>query len=561
MSRPHLQSPQSSLQLPLFHGSAVFQQQQQQQQQSHARLDGKLLLASISSTTRPWQLPSWPGSNPSSFTSSTASNAPVGNAWKSDTVNSGQQLGVGTQIVTRAPTPLASLALVPTADSKTDGATNSSTSSSSTSSLMTADFTMAQQHQQQLGQRRRFFWGFGNSPASSNNKEHQGLRALTGHVNCEAAKVAGLLTAQLLMHFANLQRGVARQGDQMNQSLQWRPRFPWQRTDRAAAPASSSRQHTEWQSSEAARQWVAKGVKAEAKFELREALACYTNAVALEPSNVEYLARLAKQWSDLTYEPGADMAAINEVNMKASEYADRAITLGPQSAVGHMAACICRGRLALFSDNKTKVRLAKEAQEAARTALQLEPGNDLAHHLMGRWHFEMAQINFVVRQLIRFVYGAALAPGTFEDALSEFRTAVQLNPTGLIHRVELGRTLLRVGNKREALEQLEVSMKCEVDDINALLQKEDAELLLRKLQSEFNRHITWGVGFSNGGVSEGTAGPSSADVAPTPAAEAAAPAAAAAGGMANSAASNVSSVAGNAATASSSAVTVGNGKA
>lgn len=105
-----------------------------------------------------------------------------------------------------------------------------------------------------------------------------------------------------------------------------------------------------------------------------------------------------------------------------------------QSAVGHMAACICRGRLALFSDNKTKVRLAKEAQEAARTALQLEPGNDLAHHLMGRWHFEMAQINFVVRQLIRFVYGAALAPGTFEDALSEFRTAVQLNPTGLIHR-------------------------------------------------------------------------------------------------------------------------------
>lgn len=127
--------------------------------------------------------------------------------------------------------------------------------------------------------------------------------------------------------------------------------------------------------------------------------------------------------------------------------------------------------------------------------------------------------------------------------------------------MELGRTLLRVGNKREALEQLEVSMKCEVDDINALLQKEDAELLLRKLQSEFNRHITWGVGFSNGGVSEGTAGPSSADVAPTPAAEAAAPAAAAAGGMANSAASNVSSVAGNAATASSSAVTVGNGKA
>lgn len=99
-----------------------------------------------------------------------------------------------------------------------------------------------------------------------------------------------------------------------------------------------------------------------------------------------------------------------------------------------MASCVSRGRLALFSDNKTKVRLAKEAQEAARTALALEPGNDLAHHLMGRWHYEMAQINFVVRQLIRIVYGAALAPGRFEDALSEFEAAVGLNPGKLIHR-------------------------------------------------------------------------------------------------------------------------------
>jgi tetratricopeptide (TPR) repeat protein len=82
----------------------------------------------------------------------------------------------------------------------------------------------------------------------------------------------------------------------------------------------------------------------------------------------------------------------------------------------------------------SQVRLAKEAQEAARTALSLEPENDLAHHLMGRWHFEMAQINFVVRQLIRLVYGAALAPGKFEDALSEFEAAVALNPNKLIHR-------------------------------------------------------------------------------------------------------------------------------
>jgi hypothetical protein len=46
-----------------------------------------------------------------------------------------------------------------------------------------------------------------------------------------------------------------------------------------------------------------------------------------------------------------------------------------------------------------QLKLAKEAQEAARTAVEMDAHNDLAHHLMGRWHFEMAQINFVLRQV------------------------------------------------------------------------------------------------------------------------------------------------------------------
>ncbi len=36
------------------------------------------------------------------------------------------------------------------------------------------------------------------------------------------------------------------------------------------------------------------------------------------------------------------------------EYAERAVTLAPNSADGYMAVCVCKGRLALFSDNKTK---------------------------------------------------------------------------------------------------------------------------------------------------------------------------------------------------------------
>lgn len=41
------------------------------------------------------------------------------------------------------------------------------------------------------------------------------------------------------------------------------------------------------------------------------------------------------------------------------------------------------------------------ARQYAVTALELDPRSDLAQHLMGRWHWEMAQLNSVVRFLVK----------------------------------------------------------------------------------------------------------------------------------------------------------------
>jgi hypothetical protein len=166
-----------------------------------------------------------------------------------------------------------------------------------------------------------------------------GLRALGRAFNGEAGRLLGVLGAQLLVHLANLQRGMAalqqhqRDGEQQQQQRQalWRPRLPWQRQQAAGSDtAAAAAKQQQRQASEAARQWVSRGVVAEAKMQLREALACYINAVTLDPDDVELICRLAKQWSDLTYEDGVTVEQIQEVNAKAIEYAERAITMAPK---------------------------------------------------------------------------------------------------------------------------------------------------------------------------------------------------------------------------------------
>ena len=353
--------------------------------------------------------------------------------------------------------------------------------------------------------------------------QHHHAAALQ-HLGVELAKVAGFAGAQLLLHLHNAQRAVAagrgggeQQPDKQQQHKQQQDkqqqqhegargapwmhwwRAPWARDGgagggggggarggraggsgaHAAAAAAAAALSPE---AAAAARWVRLGDDAERRLDPRAALACYQEALALQPADAAHLCRVAKQWSDLTYEPGALPAAIADVNARAAACADRAIKLAPEWSGGHVASCVSRGRLALFSDNRTKVRLAAEARAAAVTALALDPGNDLAHHLMGRWHYEMAGINFVVRSLVKLLYGAALPPGTYADALERFDSAVALAPARLIHRVERGRALLKLGRRDEAAAELEAGLACDVEDVNAALERADAEALLKRLR-------------------------------------------------------------------------------
>jgi len=68
------------------------------------------------------------------------------------------------------------------------------------------------------------------------------------------------------------------------------------------------------------------------------------------------------------------------------------------------------------------------------------------------------QLNFMVRALIKVVFGATLAPGSHVEALAAYERAVDLAPQRLIHRVELARAALRLGQTMRAARELQVRL-------------------------------------------------------------------------------------------------------
>lgn len=233
-----------------------------------------------------------------------------------------------------------------------------------------------------------------------------------------------------------------------------------------------------------AREAKQRGLELQKALDIRGAIEAFEEAAGFVPHDAHMLACLSKQWSDITFIPETPTAEGKQCAEKGIELAGQAIALDPSCALSHIAAGVGRGRLTFFVDNRTKVKLAAAAQQDALAALAADPNNDLAYHLLGRWHFEMAQLNFVVRAMIRVVFGTALEPGTHLEALEAYQKAVELNPHRLIHRVELARTALRMGRTSLAIQELLVAEGLEIEDINAHLTRLDGLKMLTKLRRQ-----------------------------------------------------------------------------
>lgn len=303
-------------------------------------------------------------------------------------------------------------------------------------------------------------------------------RAEIHRAGAELQKVVAFLGGMLLAGVSKAQHHVERSKHHLvSSSFSDSFSFPWK--------PHRVEKETKKGSAELASNLAARGLEYEQALDVRAAVQCFEEAVKLNPNDLFCLCLAAKQWSDLTFYH--DVMTDRErqvVNIKALEYAERAIVEHPNSPGGYLAMCISKGRLGLFMDNKTKVKLAKEAQEAATTAIRLGPDNDVAHHLMGRWHYEMSKLNVVVRTIVRVMYGTSLAPGTKEEALESYKKAVELAPKRLIHHVETGRVLLELGQKDEAKKYLQEALEQDIEDINAWQTRFDAEEMLAQIDKK-----------------------------------------------------------------------------
>jgi tetratricopeptide (TPR) repeat protein len=198
---------------------------------------------------------------------------------------------------------------------------------------------------------------------------------------------------------------------------------------------------------------VAAGDAAARKLDLAGAIVAYRAAVKRDADDAEAQWKLARSLADkatLSTDPNEQ----EKLCVEAERYARRAVKLAPNSAKTHDYLAIALGKLALFEGGKRKVELSKEVKAEADRALQLDPNDDLALHVLAIWNREVYELNWFLRQFAQILYGK-LPKASLDAAITDLTRATELRPDVIPHHVELGVTLADARRWGEAKAELE----------------------------------------------------------------------------------------------------------
>lgn len=215
---------------------------------------------------------------------------------------------------------------------------------------------------------------------------------------------------------------------------------------------------------QSASEWISKGDSFDAAGKTQQALDAYQKAEAKQPDNAALLVKIAKQYGDLM--PSLNGNARKEAAQKSLQYSRKAVAIAPNASDSHLALALSLGKNTEFLGNREKLEASRDIKAAAEKALKLNSKSDYAHHMLGRWHQEMANIGGGTRLLAKIVYGG-IPKGSFQEALEHFEKARKINGKRLIHQIEYGRTLAMMDREDDARHEIQKGLNMpirEADD-------------------------------------------------------------------------------------------------
>lgn len=190
-----------------------------------------------------------------------------------------------------------------------------------------------------------------------------------------------------------------------------------------------------------------------ARGQLAEARAAYQDILGLHRESPIVLGRLARVEIDMS--DGARGETRRRLIAAAVSHSREAVKVAPESAETHVWLGVALGRQSREEGPRTRLALAREIKSEVDRAIAIDPWFGRAYHERALWNRAIASLNFMQRSLARAMLGRVPRGASMDNAVRDFRKAIELEPDNVSHHLELGRTLHKLRRYAEARHELE----------------------------------------------------------------------------------------------------------
>jgi tetratricopeptide (TPR) repeat protein len=202
--------------------------------------------------------------------------------------------------------------------------------------------------------------------------------------------------------------------------------------------------------------WIEQGDALDRQFKSAQALTAYEKALAANPNDADLLRKISKQYVEMVLDAPSKKERLRLAQL-GYDTALQAKKLAPNDPEVRVTVAIAAGRLAFYSEPRRRLELSSVVRSESAEAVKLNPRFALGWHVLGRWNYEIANLNPVLRVLAEAVYGK-MPPASNDEAIRSLSRAVELEPNNALFHAELGRAYLAAGRKEEAKRELQKSL-------------------------------------------------------------------------------------------------------
>lgn len=226
---------------------------------------------------------------------------------------------------------------------------------------------------------------------------------------------------------------------------------------------------------------IKEGNRLEAIPDEKGAFKKFKEVLKLSATNIYALNKCSELCSRIGQRETVNTKLRSEYYQAAKIYAQTALKVDPKNSEANCVMAIALGRSSMSKSGREKIENAKEVKKYVDAAIAGDDGNFKAWHVMGRWQYEISNLNSLERGLVKLFYGG-LPPATLKQSIASFEKAHALRPEFLLNYYEMAKAYKDNDNKTNAIAYLRLltTLPNQTEDDPAI--KTKAKALIKEWQ-------------------------------------------------------------------------------